>query len=62
MTDHLLIPADALSEWEEDCLKWRGVILRGQFAHWCFDYDGLPVDETCEEEWPCACDFTGDTE
>ncbi len=41
-------------EWIEDCLKWRGVVLTGEHAHWCFDWDGLPVDETCDE-WPCDC-------
>jgi len=41
-------------EWIEDCLYWLGVVLTGTYAHWCDDYDGLPVDET-SHEWPCAC-------
>lgn len=41
-------------EWKEDCLKWRGIVLTGKYAHWCGDYDDLPVDETCSE-WPCDC-------
>jgi hypothetical protein len=41
-------------EWIEDCLFWRGEVLLGRQAHWCFEYDGLPVDETCPE-WPCHC-------
>lgn len=26
----------------------------GAASRWCFDYDELPIDETCYE-WPCAC-------
>jgi hypothetical protein len=40
--------------WIEDSMRWRGVVLTGKYAHWCFDYDDLPVDETCDE-WPCGC-------
>lgn len=47
--------SDKLSkEWIEDCLKWRGRVLTGKFGHWCYDWDGLPVDET-SSEWPCNC-------
>jgi len=46
-------PAD---EWVADCLKWRGVVLTGSKAHWCNDWDGLPIDETCAEEFDrCTC-------
>ncbi|WP_418024987.1 hypothetical protein ACNKFW_15655 (plasmid) [Paracoccus sp. TD-10] len=41
-------------EWERDCLHWRGRTLTGQHKHWCDEWDGLPVDETCPE-WPCGC-------
>lgn len=41
-------------DWIADCLRWRGKVLTGKFAHWCFDWDGLPIDETTPE-WPCAC-------
>lgn len=43
------------SEWEADCLRWRGRVLTGKHAHWCQDWDFLPIDETCPNEWPCAC-------
>lgn len=43
-----------MTEWEQDCLRWRGVVLNGAAAHWCRDWDGLPIDETCPE-WPCIC-------
>lgn len=42
-------------EWIDDCIKWRGKILYGQFWHWCDDWDGLPVDETCDEFSCCIC-------
>jgi hypothetical protein len=42
------------TEWEQECLKWRGRVLTGRYAHYCFDWDGLPVDETCPE-WDCGC-------
>lgn len=42
-------------DWIEDCLEWRGGILWGQYGHYCCDWDGLPIDETCPE-WPC-CDW-----
>lgn len=48
----------APTEWEEDCLRWRGRILTGQYAHICWEWDGLPVDETCLE-WPCGCEVEG---
>lgn len=41
------------TEWEEDCLEYRGVLLTGRYAHYCLDWDGLPIDETCVE-WPCC--------
>lgn len=42
-------------EWIEDCRKWRGRDLTGEFAHWCYDWDGLPVDETTAEWSACGC-------
>lgn len=39
---------------EEECIHWRGKILTGKFAHFCYEWDGLPIDETCME-WPCGC-------
>ena len=46
---------EALSDWEVDCLKWRGRVLTGKLAHWCYDWDGLPIDETCDEISGCSC-------
>lgn len=44
-------------EWIADCKQWRGKTLTGRFAHWCYEWDGLPVDETTPE-WPCGCSLT----
>jgi hypothetical protein len=42
------------ADWKEDCLKYRGVVLIGKYAHWCAEWDGLPIDEHMPE-WPCGC-------
>ena len=47
--------ASMTADWREDCLRWRGVVLTGDKAHWCHDWDGLPVDETCREFESCTC-------
>ena len=54
-----------------DSLLQRRHVLTGEFAHYCWEWDGLPVDETCHQtmkddkgqlhevgEWPCGCYFT----
>ena len=41
-------------DWTEDCLRERHRRLTGKFCHWCPDWDGLTIDETCPG-WPCAC-------
>jgi len=43
-------------DWKADCLKWRGKVLTGEKAHWCYEWDFLPIDETTPE-WPCNCGF-----
>lgn len=40
----------------EACMRYRGHVLSGKYAHWCPDWDDLPIDETCSE-WPCGCGF-----
>lgn len=44
-----------LTEFEKDCILWRGKILTGKEAHYCYDWDFLPVDETCDEYSSCTC-------
>jgi hypothetical protein len=43
------------AQWIADCWRWRGKVLTGRFAHWCHDWDGLPVDETSSEFDCCNC-------
>lgn len=31
--------------------------LRGRFRHYCHEWDGLAIDETCSEFGYCTCDF-----
>jgi len=33
----------------------RGELLIGKYGHWCNEWDGLPIDETCME-WPSDID------
>lgn len=47
--------SDKEQTWEEICLQDRGRVLTGRYAHCCPDWDGLVIDETCENEWPCVC-------
>lgn len=43
------------ADWIEDCMKWRGKVLKGEKAHWCYEWDGLPIDETTPEFESCLC-------
>lgn len=47
--------AGQTEEFKRDSMKWHGVVLTGKFAHWCNDWDFLPIDETCDEFTSC-CD------
>ena len=46
-------------QWVDDCMHWRGVVLTGKKAHWCSEWDDLPVDESCREFKACRCFDTG---
>ena len=35
-----------MTEWEEECTKIYGRVLTGQYSHWCWEFDDLPIDET----------------
>ncbi len=41
--------------WREDCIHWQGKVLVGEHAHYCWDWDGLPIDETTVEYRSCVC-------
>ena len=43
--------------WAHDCMKWRHRVLVGRLAHYCPDWDFLPMDETCTNEIS-DCDAT----
>lgn len=42
-------------DWDNDCLLFWGKVLTGGDAHWCHDWDGLPIDNTCKEYEFCHC-------
>jgi len=50
-------PQEHLEKWEDDCMHWHGKVLQGEKAHWCPEWDGLPIDETCAEFESCICDL-----
>ena len=41
-------------EWDADCLVYWGRYLEGRRCHWCPDFDGLPIDDTCSEMRWCT--------
>lgn len=43
------------ADWVADCLRWWGRVLTGPRAHWCADWDCLPVDDTTWEAGCCTC-------
>lgn len=42
-------------EWRQDCLTHHHRVLTGEYAHWCHDWDGLPLDASCHEITCCEC-------
>lgn len=40
-------------QWKEDSLMWRGKVLGGPDAHWCNDWDGLPIN-AFDVEYSCC--------
>lgn len=42
-------------DWVEDCKRWHGRTLSGNYMHWCPDWDYLPIDDTCIEFTVCTC-------
>lgn len=42
-------------DWYQDSMRWMGEVLTGAAAHWCTDWDDLPIDETCMEYKCCGC-------
>jgi hypothetical protein len=50
-----IVGSECLSEWVTDCMQTYGRVLDGAHAHWCPDWDYLPIDETCQEFESCIC-------
>ena len=44
-----------MDELDKESLKTRGHTLAGKYRHWCNEFDGLPVDESCFEFKFCLC-------
>ena len=44
-----------MSEFEKECYRWHGRKLEGHYAHYCPDWDYLPIDDTCVEFQSCTC-------
>lgn len=42
-------------DWIDDCKEFWGKVLTGKYGHWCNEWDGLPIDETCQEFKCCNC-------
>ncbi len=54
-TDINGIPWDA--PWDVVCMRYRGRVLHGKHAHYCDDWDGLPIEEGDKEMESCTCLF-----
>jgi len=42
---------------KKDCLHWHGRLLTGDKAHWCPDWDFMPIDDTMTEFLVCTCEL-----
>ncbi len=50
------------TEFERECLRLYGKRLDGKHQHYCPDWDGLPIDDTCQEFETCTCPKETDDE
>jgi len=41
-------------EWAKESKKERGRVLDGSYRHYCWEWDGMTMDDSCPE-WPCHC-------
>jgi hypothetical protein len=51
----MMKPLVDTEEWAEHCQEWYGRILSGEFAHYCADWDDMPLDENVTEFACCTC-------
>lgn len=52
-----MINSKNLKAWELDCKQYYGRILdpSDTYAHWCNDWDDLPINSTSPEFESCTC-------
>ncbi len=43
------------TEWDTACIRDHGKRLTGLRSHYCWDWDGMTVDETTPEFDACTC-------
>ena len=49
--------AEPSEDFKAECMRTYGRVLTGQHAHWCPEWDFMPIDETCAEWQSCTCNF-----
>lgn len=42
-------------QWITECRNYYGEVLTGWYAHWCNEWDGLPIDWKSSEFTCCSC-------
>ena len=52
---HYVATGQEVPTWSADWQRWHGDRPEGRLAHWCDDWDGLPIDEQCMEFMCCTC-------
>ena len=48
------------TNFDQDCLQIHGKVLKGKKAHYCPEFDYLPIDETSYEFQYCTCEWDND--
>lgn len=43
------------TEWEKETKRYYGRVIGGPDAHWCHEYDGLPINAFSVEYQNCLC-------
>jgi hypothetical protein len=47
-----------MTQFDADCLQMHGKVLTGEKAHYCPEFDYLPIDETRHEFQYCTCEWS----
>jgi hypothetical protein len=48
-------PCTCEPTFDEECLAMYGELLTGGHKHFCWEWDGLPIDDTMDEFECCLC-------